>query len=211
MNNNRMRNNFLNKFNRVNVKINNMTLTPVKKDLYHKILTKLYDHLNLTQVRYQMLTDRNQIRELSEEPHYVLYHTHGYNYLLFLTLIDNKPYNLMISKRELKHTLCQNNMDDIKIFTFNMDNLRMNYYYDTVFDGKLLRTDGDPIYLIYDCYALCSKTMYNIPMDQKYEIINNVLNEINININQDKLTLKLMDLMRYKDIPDMVFNKFARA
>jgi hypothetical protein len=74
MNNIRARSHFLNKFNRSNVKINNVTLTPVKKELYSKVLTKLYDRLNLVQVRYQMLSDRNQIRELVEVPHYVLYH-----------------------------------------------------------------------------------------------------------------------------------------
>lgn len=202
------------------VKINNMILTPVHKSFYETILKNLYKSLQLAKVRYVEIKEEKNILEVKSTPHFVTYHVLGFNYLLFLTNINGKNLNLMISKNELKYYMHQNNINDLKIFTIKLK-LPIHYYNDTLFDGKLKKPDivdeVNSTYIIYDCYKLCGQDMYNIEMDKKHEILNKKLNEINIGSqisHNDKLvqnmTLKLLPLYSDNDLQEILFNKIKQ-
>ena len=49
-----------------------------------------------------------------------------------MTMIDNKPMHCFISKKELKYYNNQNNMNDIKIYTFLMRYTKLHLYNDTI-------------------------------------------------------------------------------
>jgi hypothetical protein len=195
---------FTNKSSNV-VKINNVILTPIKKDLYLPILTNLYNTLNLSKIKYQNISNKSHLLELKAVEHYVTYHMHGFNYILFLTTVNNKCYNCFISKKELKYYLNQNNMDELKIYLFNMKFIKQHYYNDTILDGKIIKSDGlNASFMIYDCYTLCGSDMYNIEMDKKFSILNQLINEFNVNITQENMVIKLMPLYNYNDIPQII-------
>lgn len=192
------------------VKINNMILTPVKKDLYEAILANLYRRLNLQQVRYQLLQDRHQLNEIQQGKHYVTYHMQGFNFLLFMTMVGGRPFHCLISKRELRSHPSKNATEDIKIYTFNMRYPRVNYYHDTLLDGKILRTDGEPVYLVYDAYCLCGEDVHSTPMPEKYGMIDTALNEINANMQQD-MKVRMLRLMPVEDIGAMFYEKVKNS
>ena len=195
------------------VKINNMILTSVNRNLYEQILTKLYNKVNIYNIRYQLINDKKYLHEIKDTciDGYVTYHIQGYNYLLFMTLIDNKQCVYLISKKELKFYMNQVKMDEIKIYTLNIKkpcSLNMSYFADSIFDGKILRLDNnEAVFLIYDCYSLCSQDMLTINLTKKFDILDKLLNEINLNIVQENMSLKLTKLYKYEDIPLIVYEK----
>jgi hypothetical protein len=200
----------VNKAHRNLVKINNMILTPVKKDLYEAILSNLYQRLNLQQVRYQMLQDHSQLSEIQHGKHYVTYHMQGFNFLLFMTMVGGRPFHCLISKRELRSHPAKNQQDDIKIYTFNMRYPRINYYSDTLLDGKILRTDGEPMFLVYDAYCMCGQDVHGTPMEEKYAMIDGALKDINANMQQD-MKVRMLRLMPVEDIGKMFYEKVRNS
>ena len=137
------------------VKINNMILTPLRRDLCETVLTRLYNRINMSKYRYQMMTEKVHIQDVVNAKHMVSYHMHGFNFIMFLTSIDGKPYNCLISKKELKFYLNQVKLHEVKIYMFRMRFMKDNFYRDTIFDGKLIKTDDfRGKFMIYDTYYM---------------------------------------------------------
>jgi hypothetical protein len=187
------------------IKINNINLTLVNKNLNFSILEKLYNCINLSKCYYQILNDNAHLNELKKTEYNVTYHVQGFNYIMFMTTINNKPFHCLISKKELKIYLTQNNLNDIKIYTFNMKTSNMYLYFNTVFDGKIIKNDST--FLISDCYYLNGEDMHAVELKTKFNIINNVLNDI-LELN---FKLKLVTLYKYSDIPKLVFENMKNA
>lgn len=193
-----------NSINSNTIKINNINLTLVNKNLYFSILEKLYNCINLSKCYYQILNDNIHLNELKKTEYNVTYHVQGFNYILFMTTINNKPFHCLISKKELKIFLSQNNMNDIKIYTFNMKTSNMYLYFNTVFDGKIIKNDST--FLISDCYYLNGEDMYGTELKTKFNIINNILKDIELNFN-----IKLVSLYKYSDIPNLIFKDIKKT
>jgi hypothetical protein len=187
------------------IKMNNINLTIVNKCLYSSILEKLYNCINLSKCYYQILNDSIHLNELKKTEYNVTYHIQGFNYLMFMTTINNKPFHCLISKKELKIYLSQNNINDIKIYSFNMKTSNMYFYFNTVFDGKIIKNDNT--FMISDCYYLNGEDMHGIELKTKFNIINNILNDIlELNFN-----IKLVTLYKYSDIPKLIFEKMKSS
>lgn len=181
------------------IKFNNINLTLVNKNIYSIILEKLYNCINFSKCYYQILNDTNHLNELKKSEYNVTYHVQGFNYIMFMTTINNKPFHYLISKKELKIYLSQNNMNDIKIYTFNMKTSNMYFYFNTVFDGKIIKNDNT--FLISDCYYFNGEDMHGIELKTKFNIINNSLNDI----LELSFKIKLVTLYKYSDIPKLIF------
>ena len=187
------------------IKINNINLTLVNKNIYSSILEKLYNCINLSKCHYQILNDNNHLNELKKSEYNVTYHVQGFNYIMFMTTINNKPFHCLISKKELKIYLSQNNMNDIKIYTFNMKTSNMYLYFNTVFDGKIIKHDNT--FMISDCYYFNGEDMHGIELKTKFNIINNSLNDI-LELN---FKIKLVILYKYSDIPKLIFENMKSS
>lgn len=163
------------------VKINNMILTPLSHGLYDEVLTALYNRINLSNFRYQMMTELIHIDEVSRGNFMACQHVQGFNYLMFLTSINGKQYNCLISKRELKYHKNQNKYDEIKIYTFRMRLSKEYYYNDTIYDGKIIRSNRGQqgTYIIYDAYWLCGQDIQRIDIINKQNLIKSSLDELN--------------------------------
>jgi hypothetical protein len=161
------------------VKINNMILTPVAPQMYDIVLDKLYQRLNMTNHRYQMMTEPEHIKEVKSMM--ACPHIHGFNYLMFLTNIDNKTYNFVISKKELRSYRNQNKQEDIKIYTYEGKNIKnQSMYKDTIFDGKIIKTNNSDkgVYMIYDAYVMCGQDVTKIDINKKYTLIEALISDI---------------------------------
>jgi hypothetical protein len=181
------------------IKINDIQLSLVNKNLYVSILEKLYSRINFSKCYYQIITDIAQLNEIKNVEYNVTNHIQGYNYIMFLTTINKRPFHCLISKKELKIYLSQNNMNNIKIYTFNMKTKNMFLYFDTIFDGKII--NNDHTFMIYDCYCLNGEDMHGIELKTKFNLVNNII----IDITQLNFNLKIIKLQKYNDIPKMIF------
>jgi hypothetical protein len=198
-------NSIYNSINYNTIKINNINLTLVNKNLYSIILEQLYQKLNFSKCYYQIINDNIHLNELKKTEYNVTYHIQGFNYIIFMTTINKKAYHFLISKKELKIFLSQNNLNDIKIYTFNMKTTNMFLYYGTIFDGKIIKNDNT--FMIYDCYYLNGEDMHGIELKTKFNIINNILSDI----TQLNFNIKLISLHKYIDIPKLVFEYVKKS
>jgi hypothetical protein len=140
-----------------------------------------------------MMTEPHHIEEVRD--YLVSPHVQGFNYLMFLTKIDNQYYNLLISKKELRYNRIQNKATDIKIYTFKMRCSKPFYYEDTIFDGKIIKTGT---YLIYDCYTMCGQGVTTMDMCKKHQLIKTMVAEMSM------CKIDSVQLFEQKDLPRML-------
>jgi hypothetical protein len=194
------------------VKINNMILTPVPRHLSGQILNQLYEKINMSKYRYQMMSEKTHVQEVVNTKHVVSYHTQGFNFILFLTFVDGKPFNCMISKKELKFYMNQNNLNDVKVYTFRMRYLKDTFYQGTIFDGKLIKTNTkEGKFLVYDSYYLCGQTLEQMNILKKSVIINKVLLDVNANLAECNAKIEMTPLFSCDEVPKMVYEQKVTA
>jgi len=187
-------------------KVGNANLQQFDSNLYSQVLDKVYNSVNFQKIRYQLLNNKSYLDDIKNSKYYITPHFQGYNYLLAFIIINNVKYNLLIMKN-LKFWKEQNNLQDIKIYKFDITNLNTdaNLYNNlgTFFDGKMINNSNKSSFIIHDIY---NKNMENLNLSEKLDQVNNILNKIKINDNHN-FDCKVCRLYNYSDVPDLVFNK----
>jgi hypothetical protein len=183
-------------------KIGNASVQLLDSNLYPQVLDKIYSNVNFQKIRYQILNNRSYLDEIKSSKHYITPHFQGYNYLLIFMVINSVKYNLLIMKN-LKFWKEQNNMQDIKIYKFDTNNSYIDYSTISIFDGKMINNSNKSSFIINDIY---NKTMENLTLPEKLELVNDILNKIKINDNHN-FDCKVCRLYNFSELPDLVFNK----
>jgi hypothetical protein len=175
--------------------MNKLMNLPNLPNEYKKIaLTYLFKNINLYKIRYQIINDKNNLNEIKTNKYYITSHIQGLNFLLLMIKIKDKNYNILISKKELRYNLEQNNINDLKMYYFELNNINDEYYNGTIFDGRIIKNN---IMLIQECYIFNSINMLNINLQDKFKKINKCFDYLNNNL--DNLNFKLCDIYEYKD------------
>lgn len=160
----------------------------------------------MSKYRYQMMSEKTHIQDVVNTKHMVSYHMHGFNFIMFLTTIDGAPYNCLISKRELKCYLNQVKMHEVKVYMFRMRFLKDHFYRDTIFDGKLIKTnDFKSRFMIYDTYYLCGQSVEQIPLMKKKGLVDKALGEMKANLTETNMQVEMVKLFTYEEVPHMVY------
>ena len=183
-------------------KIGNANVQQLDSNLYPQVLDKIYSNVNFQKIRYQILNNKSYLDEIKSSKHYITPHFQGYNYLLIFMVINNVKYNLLIMKN-LKFWKEQNNIQDIKIYKFDTNNSYIDYNTISIFDGKMINNSNKSSFIINDIY---NKTMENLTLPEKLELVNDILNKIKINDNHN-FDCKVCRLYNFSELPDLVFNK----
>jgi len=178
-------------------------LTKLSKEYYTPVLTKLYSLINLQKIKYQIINQKNHLDELLKIKHYVIAHFQGNNFLFFMCMINNKKFNIFISKKELKYFVQQNILNDLKLYTIdcNLD-IPNSYYNNTLLDGKIISDKN--IYNIYEVYYMEGNNVQNINLKIKLDNLNLLINKIKI---KEQIIFKICKLYDYSEVPDLLFNK----
>ena len=178
-------------------------LTKLSKEYFTPVLTKLYSLINLQKIKYQIINQPNHLDELLKTKHYVIAHFQGNNFLFFMCMINNKKFNIFISKKELKYFVQQNILNDLKLYTIdcNLD-IPNSYYNNTLLDGKIISDKN--IYNIYEVYYMEGNNVQNINLKIKLDNLNLLINKIKI---KEQIIFKICKLYDYSEVPDLLFNK----
>jgi hypothetical protein len=197
----------------MSIKVGVSNLRSLDKKYYKEILTNLYSCINLYKLRYQIINDKNHLDEIKNGKYIITSHFQGHNYIYFMTLINNSKYNLLISKKELKYNLEQNNINEIKIFILDTNSLDDCYYKNTIFDGRLIRNHkSEGFYIVQENYMLCGNNIQTINIKDKLSNLENVIDMINLKINKEQnVEFKLCRLYEYNELPDLIFNKIKNT
>jgi hypothetical protein len=175
-----------------------------------KIIDWLYDTIDLSKHRYNILNNTIKLKFLQENPHYVSPNFKGFNYLLIMLTIDNKKYCVAIDRRKLSYHKSQLDMKTIMVTQINMNVDNINIYKGTVFDGKLIidMNNNRSVFLIQDCFHLMGKKLLDMEMQDKMIHLDNIITmhfkKMESNRYCKNFEFKLNKLYTYDDLEKLI-------
>jgi hypothetical protein len=168
-----------------------------------KILDYLYNQVDLSKYRYNLLNCVQRLEYLRDNVHYVSPNYKGQNYLLIFLNIDNKNVSCLIDRKKLSYHRTQLDMITIQItnIPLSCDSVLYN---GTIFDGKLIQNNSENIFLIQDCFYCMNKSMLEMDMISKLQEIDSIINSY-INKNScNKFKLKINTLSNYDNLENII-------
>lgn len=170
-----------------------------------KIIDYLYSKLDLSKYRYIILNNIQKLKFLQENEHYVSPNFKGYNYLLMMLTINNKYYCIAIDRKKLSYHKSQLDMKTINIVQLNLK-LPESIFRGTIFDGKLINTKNEYIFLIQDCYYLMGNKILDMEMLNKMTHLDTILKTHFKKNDITNFNIKLNTLYRYDDLENLIKN-----
>jgi hypothetical protein len=173
-----------------------------------KIIDYLYSKLDLSKYRYIILNNLQKLKFLHDNEHYVSPNFKGYNYLLIMLTINNNQYCVAIDRKKLSYHKSQLDMKTIQVIQINLKTSD-SIYNGTIFDGKLIQTNGDYLFLIQDCFYLMGNKMLEMEMSQKITQLDNI---IKMHFKKEKHTycnnfeFKLNKICKYDELESLIQN-----
>lgn len=188
--------------------VNILKLKSIDEKLCPIILEKLYLSIDFSISRYEMLKSEDQLEKIKNNKGVITVQFQGIAFLIFFCTIDNKKYNLLISKRELKSELKRNNIRDIKIYSIFLQYVKPEYYSGTILDGKIIKTEKmSHSFVIHEIYGNIFTTM---DISDKYNIIDNDFIP-NLSKFTNKIDFKIARLYEYSELPSLLFDKITKS
>ena len=176
-----------------------------------KIINYLYSNLDLSNHRYSLLKDINTLKFLKDNEHYVSPNLKGLNYLIVITMFENRKYCVAIDRKKLSYHKNQLDMKTVQIFQFNIKT-NEDIFKGTIFDGKLINIDGKYIFMISDCFYIENNNMLAMDMIDKINHLDNLLNNGLIKCNN--FEFKLNKLSKYSELEEIIYkinnNKYGK-
>lgn len=173
-----------------------------------KIIDYLYSNLDLSKYRYIILNNIQKLKYLHDNEHYVSPNFRGYNYLLIMLTINCNQYCVAIDRKKLSYHKSQLDMQNIKLIKINLKTTDI-IYNGTIFDGKIIQTNGEHIFLIQDCFYLMGKKMLEMEMSEKICQLDNI---IKTHFKKEKqiyctnFEFKLNKICKYDELKLMIEN-----
>lgn len=172
------------------------------------IVDFLYSTINLSNYRYNLLTNINKLKYLQENEHYVAPNYKGYNYLFILITVYGMNHAVLIDRKKLSYHKHQLDIKNLQIYKIKVD-ISETMYSGTIIDGKIINNKANYTFLIQDCLSLMNTSLINMDMIEKLEyiqiIINSQFNNINNNCSPN-FEFKLNKLYTYEDIENIISN-----
>jgi hypothetical protein len=179
-------------------------LTDNEKDIKNKIIDYLYNTLNLSKYRYEMLNNIQKLKYLQENEHWVSPNYKGHSYFLIFMSIYNKSYCVIINRKKLSYH--KNQIDLHTTFIVRLlVNTNSNMFTGSIFEGKIIQKDNDNYFLIQDCFYLMGKSLVEMEINQKMLYLNDIVNTnlvgptVCLNFN-----FKLNKLYKYNELPKLI-------
>ena len=186
------------------IKIGNNYGYIVNNNLKNQILNYLYNKIDLSNHRYIILDNIQKLSYLKNNEHYVSPNYIGINYILLMMSINKNNYCIIIDRKNLSYH--QNQLKIININIFKLDiNINNSFYNGTILYGKLI---NNQIFLIQDCIYLMGKSIDDINMNEKINILNENI-DLYLNNNNSILeyfVFKVNKLYEYHDLPNIIEN-----
>jgi hypothetical protein len=182
----------------------------------YKVKTELVDYLfnnvDLSKYRYNMLSNLQKLEFLKSSPHYVAPNYKGINYLMIFKSINNNKYCVLIPKKNLSYHRNQCNVKNLFVIRLKVD-VADCMFNGTIFDGKVISTkeeDSDNIinlFLIKDCYYLMNNNIEGMEMKQKMMHLNTIIkNNFNGKNTCNNFEFKLNNLSDYTNLEQIIDN-----
>jgi len=163
------------------------------------VIDYLYDVLNLSNYRYNILNNVSKLVFLKENEHYVSPNFKGYNYLLVFMNINNVNICTAIDRKKLSYHKNLLNIKMLQFYELNVD-CNIDLYNGTIFDCKLIQKNMDHIFLIQDYFYLSGENMINLDINTKLSNIDKIIPTIKSN----NFIFKINKLFTYYELDTLI-------
>jgi hypothetical protein len=175
-----------------------------------KIINYLYNSLDLSKFRFNMLDNLEKLNNLKQTVHYVSPNFKGFQYFLLFTSINNQHMCLAIDKKKLSYHKNKVNIKQINIYKIKVTT-SASIFNGTLFDCKLILSKNKSIMLIKDCYMIMGNNLLTMEMKKKMEYINNIINN---QFSQNccfNFVFKLNKLYEYEQLDILINNVIPKC
>lgn len=174
------------------------------KDIKSYIIDYLYDCLNISKYKYEIINSFDDIKQLQDDIHNVSPNFSGRNHFIIFLKINKNFYSILVDRTTLKYNKNNLDFDKVKFSPLNIK-AKQNIYNGTIFDGKLIKTkENKLVFLITDVFILEGKNLLEDKIENKLINIKIYLDN-NIKIDDFcKITFDINKLYKYKDIRNMI-------
>jgi len=177
-------------------------------DIKNKIIDYLFNSVNLSNYRFNMLEDIKQLNFLKGNKHYVSPNFKGYNYFLIFTKVDNISYCVVIDKKKFSYHKNKLNIKMVKIIKLKIMT-SPSIFRGSIFDCKLMFNNHKHIMLVKDCYKIMGNDLTKMEMNEKMKYLNNILpNQIS---NCKYFDIKINKLFEYDNLEDLINNIIPKS
>jgi hypothetical protein len=190
---------------------NGIVLTDYK--VKNEIVDYLFNNVDLSKYRYNMLSNLQKLEFLKSSPHYVAPNYKGINYLMIFKSINNNKYCVLIPKKNLSYHRNQCNVKNLFVIRLKVD-VADSMFNGTIFDGKVISTKDETdenniinLFLIKDCYYLMGNNLEGMEMKQKMMHLNTIIkNNFNGKNSCNNFEFKLNNLLEYSSLEQIIDN-----
>ncbi len=174
-----------------------------------KIIDYIYNLIDLSKYRYNMLDNMQQLKFLKHTEHLVSPNFKGFNYFLLfnktikMTNEGQKEYSqcIAIDKKFLSYN--KKTLDIKKVFMYKIRLMAApNIFRGTLFDAKLIKD----IMLIKDCYYLGGNSLIDMEMTEKMIYLDNTIANQFQKDGCENFKLKINKLYKYAMLEKLVYD-----
>jgi hypothetical protein len=191
----------------------------VNNEIKSKVIDYLYSKLDLSKYRYIILNTITKLQFLKENEHYVSHNFKGLNYFLILVTINNIKYSVIIDRKKLSYHKQQLDIKHVEVLEIKL-NISDCLFDGTIFDGKIINTNNNYIFLIQDCLYMMGNSLKDMKMNNKINYLdsiiklhfkkNTITDDKNLIENKNLCCLnfyfKLNKLYNYGNLKDLIQN-----
>lgn len=179
-------------------------------DVKNKIIDYLFNSLDLSKYRYNMLDSLDKLQNLKNDIHYVSPNFKGNNYYIIFNKINNYNYCTLIDKKKLSYHRNKVNTRYIDIFKIKI-NCSETIYKGTIMDCKMIKKNNQYLMLIKDCYIMMNNNVLNMEMIDKMKYLDGIITNQFTNKCCNNFKFKINKLYNYDDIELLVNNVIPKC
>ena len=180
--------------------INYKTKTKIVNYLYNNVKTSLFIQKNIKTVE--------DLIDIKNNDYYVSANFKT-KYVMIFKNIFNVDYSVIISVRDLHDNTTLINYNNIKIIPIKV-RVNKKCYEGSIFSGSKIKCDDNFTFVIDDCFFLNGKNMTEMNFGDRFNKGNDFINSISNDSFMTTFNIKLLPLLSYSDLKDIVHNKLKR-
>lgn len=170
-------------------------------DFKNKIIDYLFNAIDISKYRYNMLDSMQQLNFLKLNEHYISPNFKGYNYFVIFGKYNNNPYCAIVDRKNLSYHRDKVDIKKVPIFKVKVMT-NPSIFRGTIIDCKLNKN----IMIIKDCFQIMGNMIIDMDMFEKMIYIDSII------INQfqkdycSNFTFKINKLYRYNMLNELITN-----
>lgn len=175
-----------------------------------KIIDYLFNSLDLSKYRYNMLDNVDKLSYLKNNNHYVSPNFKGFNYFIIFMMIDGMSYCCAIDKKKLSYHKNKVDKKRTNIFKIKMST-SSSIFKGTILDCKLMNNQKNYYMLIKDAYYIMGNNALTMEMKDKMKYLNSIIDNQFSNNYCKNFTFKINKLYEYSELKKLIENDIPKC